>query len=221
MPSSSDRAARRGASGQWRSDIADVRERERRRLAADIHDDVAQAMAFAAIDLSLLVGELDGPPRERADRALANVMHATGALRAIIQGLAPDALERDGLVETLRAQLEVTLGRSGIAWTIEGELEADPSPEVLLAAFRVAQEATANARRHAAPRTVHVVVGVDGDVLALRIADDGSGFELDRSSGGGHGLHLMRERAEAVGGAVEVVSEPGRGTVVSCRIPLG
>jgi signal transduction histidine kinase len=89
--------------------------------------------------------------------------------------------------------------------------------------LRVAQEALSNAVRHARAREVAVELSCEGGWLALRVTDDGCGFDVDSAAtnpGAGFGLRGMRTRAAARGGRLEVLSRPGRGTEVVLRLPL-
>ncbi|MGN6513202.1 MAG: sensor histidine kinase, partial [Lysobacteraceae bacterium] len=94
-----------------------------------------------------------------------------------------------------------------------------PDPAAELACFRIAQEAMTNIQRHARAGNVVVALAADADGLLLTVRDDGRGF--DPAHSGGLGLVTMRERAQQVGGTLEIDTKPGTGSCVRARIPLG
>jgi signal transduction histidine kinase len=179
---------------------------ERRRLAAEIHDTLAQGLTGI---ITQLQAAADG---EHVRRATDLARESLREARRSVRDLAPAHLEHDTLPDALkkitgdRARLTVT----GTAEPLHGELEA--------ALLRIAQEALANATRHAHAERIGVTLSyMDGEV-ALDVRDDGRGFTGPPA--GGFGLTAMRERAERVAGTLEIESEPGRGTAVSARVPL-
>jgi two-component system sensor histidine kinase DegS len=207
---------------------ANIREDERRRLARELHDGPAQALAAAVFAVDLAVNALDRAPSVARDELLsarALVRDARDDVRALMAGLRPRLLEEQGLVAALRSLAampplwgtEVSVATRGIA---EG---ARLPPEIELALFRIAQEAVSNARRHGAASHVRVELDADATVIALRIADDGRGMPggtVQTAFGLGEGLPGMRERAQLLGGDVTIDSTPGTGTRVSVSLPL-
>ncbi|KAB2340530.1 sensor histidine kinase [Actinomadura rudentiformis] len=179
---------------------------ERRRLAAEIHDTIAQGLT--GIITQLQAAEENEHVRRATDLARESLREA----RRSVQDLAPTHLEHDTLPEALkkvtdrRAHLTIT----GTAEPLHEELEAT--------LLRIAQEALANAARHAHANRIGVTLSYMDDEVTLDIRDDGRGFTGPSSSG--FGLTAMRERAERVAGTLEIESEPGRGTAVSARVPL-
>jgi signal transduction histidine kinase len=184
---------------------------ERRRLARDLHDGVAQDLAFILqFGRHLAARGEPAPALERlvaaAQGALDESRHAISALRR-----APGVPLSEALVLTAREIAE----REG------GEVRAtvDPSVSVPQAAeealLRIAREASVNAFRHGAARTLHIELSA-GQRLRLVITDDGRGFEVPAGDGapGRLGLLTMRERAEEIGAELSIVSAPGRGTTV-------
>ena len=126
---------------------------------------------------------------------------------------------REGLVPALRAYM----GNADPVPEIEDALGFEPPSELRAILFRIAQEAIANARKHASATTIHVsIAGRQGGVRLL-VTDDGQGFDVGviESPEPGHiGLPTMIERAQLAGGRCEIESEPGRGTSVSAWLPL-
>jgi signal transduction histidine kinase len=119
------------------------------------------------------------------------------------------------LLGALNQRLDAVERRAGVEahLVIEGKLELPENVEEAL--YRIAQEALNNALKHAAPTSVEVSIRTDGKHVELEIADDGRGFDLDvAGAGGGMGLISMRERAERIGGTLQVISATGEGTKV-------
>lgn len=178
---------------------------ERRRLAAEIHDTIAQGLT--GVITQLQAAEENEHVRRATDLARESLREA----RRSVQDLAPTRLEHGTLPEALQ---EVTDGRAHL--TVTGT--AEPLHDELEAALlRIAQEALANATRHAHANRIGVTLSYMDDEVTLDIRDDGRGFTRPSR---GFGLTAMRERAERVAGTLEIESEPGRGTAVSARVPL-
>ncbi len=163
-----------------------------------------------------------GPPEETAEeleRLEAIVAGSVGRLRRLLQDLRPSTLEDVGLGAALRGLVD-RMGRDdGVRVELRGDDRVPPELPlaVLVAVFRIAQEALLNVLKHSTSRQAVLEVGARNGVLELRIADEGRG--LPPAPREGLGLWLMRERAEAVGGTLSVDS--GRtGTVVTAVIPI-
>ncbi|MEU2776440.1 sensor histidine kinase [Streptomyces sp. NPDC007162] len=199
---------------------------ERRRLAAEIHDTIAQGLAGIIAQLQVVLNTPD--PQTAGDhtaRALALARHSLGEARRSVHNLAPVALEHDGLPEALRKTVAEWGERTGVRaeFTLTGTAE-QLHGEVAATLLRIVQEALSNAARHARAARVGVTLSYLGDEVILDIRDDGTGFDLlavpVRSRAGGFGLDGMRARAERIAGTLTVESEPGLGTALSARVPL-
>lgn len=191
-------------------------ERERLRLAAEVHDGLAQDLALAMRELALL-DSADEASRERL-RAAVTSAHRT--VRSRLSGIvAPPAR---GLRPALD-ELCQRFAQRGLAVRLEGDAELPQLPApVAVAAIRVLSEALANAERHAGSGAAVVEARATGDRLELAVRDDGCGFATTAQAGEGHfGLLLMRERVRAAGGSLTIDSAPGRGTRVALDLPLG
>lgn len=199
---------------------------ERRRLAAEIHDTIAQGLTGIIAQLQVVTGAPDRATAHRhLERAVALARHSLGEARSSVHNLAPVALEADGLPEALRKTVAEWSERSavraeftvtGTAGPLHGEIEA--------ALLRIVQEVLSNTERHAAAARLGVTLSyMDGEVV-LDVRDDGRGFDPlarpCRTGTGGFGLAGMRARAERLAGSLTVESEPGGGTAVSARLPL-
>jgi signal transduction histidine kinase len=199
---------------------------ERRRLAAEIHDTLAQGLTGIIAQLQVVANTPDeAVAREHVARAMDLARESLGEARRSVHNLAPVALERAGLPEALKTTVAEWGGRTGVRadFTVTGT--AEPlHDEVSATLLRIAQEALSNAARHAAASRVGVTLSFMGDEVSLDIRDDGRGFDPlavpARTGSGGFGLEGMRARAARIAGSLTVESEPGHGTAVSARVPL-
>ncbi|MGW0706755.1 sensor histidine kinase [Streptomyces sp. NPDC002643] len=199
---------------------------ERRRLAAEIHDTIAQGLTGIIAQLQVVANAPDlTVARTHLDRAAALARHSLGEARRSVHNLAPVALEHDGLPEALRNTVTEWGERTDIRaeFTVTGTT-AHLHDEVSATLLRIAQEALSNVARHAHATRVGVTLSFLGDEVILDIRDDGQGFDPHtcraRTSNGGFGLDGMRARAERIAGALTVESEPHHGTALSARVPL-
>lgn len=201
-------------------DPADALERQRRELAADLHDGVAPGLTYARMSLPLLREAIERGSHEQALRCCDDLQdaigQAQGALRVLIgqwRAAAPLASAAEGAVQALRRH-------SGLAVSFdcrvdESALAPDHARQLLL----VLREALNNAARHAAARRVDVRLLVGADCGAeLVVEDDGRGPEEGAGGPGHHGLEIMRERAAALGGSVEFGARDGGGSRLRLRV---
>ncbi|HUR17844.1 MAG TPA: PAS domain S-box protein [Acidimicrobiales bacterium] len=203
---------------------------ERGRIARDLHDSVSQALfsiTLQARALQLALQRECHDPHGPVGQGIANVRQLTqGALaemRALIFELRPDALAEEGLVAALGKHLTALEAKEGLTVTLlapDEEFAVDPSVEENL--YRLAQEALSNIVKHARATSVQVRLAWHGGELPgleLEVSDDGIGFDTSLRHPGHLGLRTMSERAEALGGFLEVTSVPGRGTTVRASLP--
>jgi signal transduction histidine kinase len=186
-------------------------------MARDLHDGLTQELAFIAMlsqQLSLEVEDKSalGHLRSAADRAL----HDSRTAISLLTG--PDVLPLHRLIAR-------TTGTFRSRFGVEVDLDVDDDvvvdAERSTAVLRILHEAMSNAVHHGGAERIRVRFGHDGRGSLLRVADDGGGFDVAAAgcSTEGLGLSSMRERAELLGGAVSVLSDPGSGTVVEARLP--
>lgn len=204
--------------------LVQAQEEERRRIAGDIHDDSVQKMAAVGLRLRSLRNRVSDPDALVAlDQLEETVDKSIGRLRHLLFELRPPALDREGLATALHDYLAQTAEDSGFQAQLRNELPEEPPIELRAIAFRIAQEALTNVRKHAEANRVEVTLtlGEDGGFLT-RINDDGRGFPRDMGGADpGHaGLSTMRERAELAGGWLGIESRAGLGTVVEFWLPL-
>ena len=189
---------------------------ERRRIARDLHDGVAQELAFIARKSRRLAAAGAAPDAEQiaasADRALTDSRRAIAALTRPID---------EPLDVVLVQAVEEVASRTDTAVDFDLEPDVRVDPHVREELVRIACEAVANAARHSHAERVRVELERDG-ALRLRVVDDGQGFNPERPparNGAGFGLTSMRERAEALGAAFRLRSAPGEGTRVEVEVP--
>lgn len=197
---------------------------ERNRIAREIHDGIAQALAFMALKLDLSERLLD-TDRERALAELSQVRDTLRAqireVRRSIFALRPIDLERYGFLESLRRYATAFAEQAGFRVRLDLPEQVELSQASELVLFRVLQEALTNAAKHARPGLVQVRLVPMGERGALlEVRDNGKGFAQATPGGmGGFGLTQMRERVEARGGQFAVESVPGEGTTVRAELP--
>ncbi|HEY0935689.1 MAG TPA: sensor histidine kinase [Trebonia sp.] len=198
---------------------------ERQRLAAEIHDTLAQGFLsiVTLIQAAQVTRVAADPASEHLELALATARENLAEARALIAALAPASLDDGGLPGAVARAAEVAGRAAGIGVTCASEGAVRPLPTVTeVVLLRVCQEALANVRRHAAATRAEVRLSYTAATVELSVADDGRGFALAGQSGppgGGFGLRGMRERLRQAGGTLSVTTAPGAGTTVRAEIP--
>ncbi|MFD0414446.1 sensor histidine kinase [Streptomyces sp. NPDC127108] len=199
---------------------------ERRRLAAEIHDTIAQGLTGIIAQLQVVANAPDQQrAREHLGRATDLARHSLGEARRSVHNLAPVALEHDSLSKALGKTVTEWGDRTGVRadFTVTGT-DGPLHEEIEATLLRIVEEALSNAARHAAATRVGVTLSYMAGEVTLDIRDDGRGFDplagTARTRTGGFGLTGMRARAERIAGTLTVESEPGGGTAVSARVPL-
>jgi signal transduction histidine kinase len=201
---------------------------ERSRIATELHDDTVQVMAAAllALDRVSLVASRSGADdlASAVSMARATLEEATERARRLMFELRPAILHDQGLFRALHVLVAQIAREVGAEGTVAGiSRRYDLAVEELV--YRCAQEALANVRKHARPRTIVVNFADDDAVLRIDVRDDGCGFDVEsvrsRPDAALHfGLDTMIERIRAAGGEAVIDSEVGSGTTVSFTVPL-
>jgi two-component system sensor histidine kinase UhpB len=202
---------------------ATIREEERKRLGFDLHDDVCQELLGLGIMLAGVRRRLDGVAPAEDERLAIVVRHLHAVvehLRNLAHDLRPLLLRDLGLEDSLRSLAEaMSEPTTLVSLTVTGSVpRLDEAIEI--GVYRIAQEALANAARHAGARTIVVTLAVVGSMLELEVRDDGCGFVAGEGRKPQLGLVAMQEHALALGGRVALTSEPGRGTTVRLECPI-
>ncbi|NRQ33396.1 sensor histidine kinase [Nonomuraea sp. NN258] len=196
--------------------ILTTREEERRRLRRDLHDGLGQSLGGLAMSINAARLSLRSAP-DAAERLLAelgtSMADVTDDIKTLVYGLRPPALDDLGLAGAVRALAgESAVPEVGVS--VEGDLAGLPAA-VEVAAYRIAQEALTNVRRHAGARTCQITLR-RGERLRIVVADDGAGLPADVRAG--VGTRSMRERAAELGGTCTISSPPEGGTVVEALL---
>jgi len=198
---------------------------ERNRLARDLHDSVVQKLfgvVLAAQSAATLLERSSDEARAQVDRLQDLAQEAIAELRSLVFQLRPAAIETEGLAAALAKHVEVLrrVHRLKVDLEVSGRARLRPGVDEEL--FKIAQEALHNALRHARAQRLDVCLDERDDAVALRVRDDGVGFDPDAPGRRSRSLGLtsMEERAQALGGALQIDSAPGRGTTVSLEVSL-
>ena len=205
-----------------------AQEEERRRVAYEIHDGLAQVASAAHQHMQAFAGRYNSGlarDREKLNLALELVRQTVEDARRVIADLRPAVLDDFGLAAAIRQKIEA-LRTEGWEATYEGPPEDVYLPEAVeTSLYRVVQEALNNTRKHAGTKRVHVELRRVGKSVRLEIRDRGRGFSLTESSIGGApgekvGLSSMRERVSLLGGDIKFHSQPGMGTSIVVEVSL-
>lgn len=199
--------------------IITLQEDERTALSRELHDDVGQAITAIKLSAQALHDEDDSRRAATIAEISAIADQTVMKLRNLSLLLRPPQLDALGLEAALRWQAGALFraGTPRLSLALE-PLPYRPAPAVELACFRIAQEALTNVLRHAQAAEVQVTLDTDDDMLELHVEDDGRGFDARQTHG--LGLITMRERAEQLGGTLEVRRGNGGGTCVRARLPM-
>jgi signal transduction histidine kinase len=202
-----------------------VREEERTRIAREVHDELGQSLTGLKLDLAWISGRLPRSQRVLLDKLQTMADHVDStiqSIRRIATELRPGILDDLGLVAALEWQANEFQNRTGILCNVTSTLQdTSLDSDLNTAFFRIFQETLTNIVRHANATRVDVNSTREGGMVILTVRDNGRGImpaEIkDRRS---IGLLGMEERAALLGGEFEITGEPGRGTLVTVRIPL-
>ena len=186
-------------------------------------DELGGLLTAAKMDLSWLQSRLEGAAIQERLAQLGSVLdEAMDLKRRVVEELRPSLLDHFGLPTALRAYLASTCAKAGLAVDIRIAHACESMPkDTAIALFRVVQEGLSNIIRHAEAKTV--TLGLDGDsrTCNITLADDGHGFDAGSPQfRWSHGLMGMRQRAEALGGALQVESRLGQGTLLRVSVPI-
>src|SRR5687768_864159 len=208
--------------------LVEVQEEERRAIARELHDSVGQSLSALNINLVILDNEIPNSANEQIRTRLNDSMQLTdetiSLVRDVMSDLRPSVLDDYGLEAALQSYLDQFKARYGIKILFEKPDQPlrrlDSSIEMTF--LRIAQESLLNIARHAHADQVNLSLEPDGNAVRLIVQDNGSGIESwpEANRPGSHGLTIMRERADAVGGNLKVLSVPGKGTKVEVSIPV-
>ncbi|MGC8875012.1 MAG: ATP-binding protein [Chloroflexia bacterium] len=209
--------------------VTEAQENERARLAREIHDDTVQALIALGQRIEMVRRSLERGDVAQAKRQVGDVRSLTletaEGLRRFTRDLRPAYLEELGFLPALETLVRDKRQEGGP----EVSLRVEGTPRRLLPTrelglYRIAQEALHNALRHAQARHIWVTLRFEPEAVRLIVSDDGNGFQVPEHPAaltheGHYGLLGMRERALLAGGELHIVSQPGKGTTVTARVP--
>lgn len=221
-------AAAQAALRESHREILTIIEHERCRIGQDLHDSLGQQLTALEFRIHSLLEDLDAPDlaSRRADlKAQTSELgrmtrDAIAQTRSLARGLSPVKLEAHGLMEALEdlARRTEALGKAHCRFEC-------PAPVEMLEAqtaahlFRIAQEAVANALRHAHASEIVIRLARRHGALTLTVQDNGRGFVESAKPAAGMGLSVMRHRANVLGAHLEIAATPGTGVAVTCSLP--
>lgn len=222
--------ARETLRGELLHQVVSAQERERQRIARELHDGTGQTLTALGLGFAAASENMQQNPMLAAAQLAELKMMSTQALqelRDLIGDLRPSLLDDLGLVPALKSQVQSFAERTGVQaeFVVNGRRRR-VQPEIETIVFRIAQEALTNVAKHAHASQVTVEIGFIENLLSLNVCDNGCGFEpqlVFGSVGEGHqawGLLGMQERVALVGGSCVVQSEPDQGTAVRVAIPI-
>ncbi|MTI48580.1 sensor histidine kinase [Sporosalibacterium faouarense] len=210
--------------------IIEAQEEERQRVARDIHDGPAQSLANLALNAELCekLLSIDVNRAKEELRKLKQIVRSNlKDVRKIIYDLRPMSLDDLGLVPTVQRYVSVFSEETGINSDLQLSNDKEEINQyVEIAAFRIIQESLNNIRKHSKAKYIKVKIETNQENLNLYIEDDGIGFDMDKvseansSPSGGFGLIGIKERAELLGGTIDIESSVNNGTKINVKIPL-
>jgi PAS domain S-box-containing protein len=209
------------------SELSLTEERERRRLAADLHDHIGQILALAQIKLGALGQEASSPESQAFVKEVRDyISQAIYYTRSLTYELGLPILYDLGLEAALEWLAEQMHEQHGLTIQVQRDTQPKPLGEAArVLVFRVVRELLTNVIKHAKANEVNIFIAKDGPYMHIRVADNGVGFDTTEpgtrtGKSSGYGLFSIRERLSSLGGHLEVKSRSGKGTRVSITVPL-
>jgi len=206
-----------------------AQEEERKRIARELHDDIAQSILLLSRQLDMLISQSDSKIPEDSIIELEHIEsianNAYKSLQRYARDLRPSILDQMGLLAALNWLTEETSKEMKIQAVVKSDNLPELASELELAMFRIAQEALNNIRKHAHASNVSIIVKIMSNNLRMAITDDGKGFSTLKLTGdlvkqGKLGVLGMEERARLIGGSLQIKSAPGKGTSVIAMAPI-
>jgi PAS domain S-box-containing protein len=209
------------------SELSLTEERERRLLAADLHDHIGQILALAQIKLGALRQEIDSPESQASVTEVRDyISQAIRYTRSLTYELGLPILYDLGLEAALEWLAEQMNDQHNLTVQVQRDQQAMPLGEAArVLVFRVVRELLTNVVKHAKADKVEIFIVREGQFMHIEVVDDGVGFDTSEPGSrfgktSGYGLFSIRERLTSIGGLVKIDSLPGHGTRVSITVPL-
>jgi len=221
----SDRRMAQEALEKVSGQLIDAQERERSRLARELHDDICQRLAMLSLKIEKVSkswGQGQSTVADQMEQIWKQCSELTGDVQALSHELHPSILDNLGLATAVRSYCREISEQNGVIVEFcSGDLPRRVPREVALSLFRVVQEALRNAVKHSGQKHFAVCLHEIGGQLELEVIDQGSGFDAAKSrTGRGLGLVSMAERIYHVNGTFHIESRPNTGTRVHARVPI-
>lgn len=199
-------------------------ERERRKLARELHDELGSILTATKMDISWVLRKIKDTSPEASDKLTRTMRYLDQGIqfkRRVVQDLHPSLLSTFGLIPALKALVESAAERSQWALDLMLPSETTPISDALgLIAYRLIQETLNNAAKYAEASKMSVHLQIDEQHMKLEMEDNGKGMDMTQRASVTHGLEGMRHRVIAIGGKLEIRSEPGKGMFTLALIPL-
>ncbi|MEN8614760.1 PAS domain-containing sensor histidine kinase [Dehalogenimonas sp. THU2] len=199
-----------------------AQENERKLLAAELHDRVVQDLVHICHYLSEVLEETAGSQKLQVYEVLQLIRSTLNETRSIMKSLYPITLTRYGLIELIKQELRLLEDKTGLKVQMTSNLNTRLVPQIETALYRVFHEAILNIVKHSLTST-QVIVSVEsnGEIVSLRISDDGKGFDIDSIlNGESGGIEGMRQRIELLGGSFKINSHLTQGTAIDVAVPF-
>jgi signal transduction histidine kinase len=203
--------------------MAEERQDEREKIAAYLHDDLAQLLFKLSLQVDIARRHLATGKVDETERTLEEIKdtkaRTSDRIRALIRDLHRSPLGRAGLADSIQSFILETARDADVDFHTDVD-EVELPPPIALLVYHIAHEGVMNALKHAKATNVWLTVKRDGDFVELVLRDDGAGFDTDAPPPEGHfGLTMMRERALVGGGSFDLQSAEGDGTTITVRFP--
>lgn len=206
--------------------VLQEREAERNRIASHIHDSSLQLLSAAVYGCENALAHADAERPGEVVEAISTVRYALDeaitTLRASLVDLRKNIVEEGGLMTTLSNIADQLATLWGVTVTVQGSVSREPPVPIALGAIQIVQESLNNALKHAGVDHMSVRINDQDGMVHVVVEDEGAGFDIGQEIGEDHiGMRLMRDRADQLGGRVELHSRPGEGTRVEAFLPKG
>ena len=205
--------------------LINAEEKERSRVASELHDDFSQRLAILALGLEN-VDEATPASLEHVHKQLQELAKSTSELGSDLHTLShrlhSSTLESLGLVPAVDALCREFTCKQGIKVDFSSdEIPRSINPDAALCIFRIVQEGLRNLKKYSGAEEAKVDLRIRGHRLEISVRDEGRGFNLSEvGQNGGLGIRSMEQRARLLGGKFEIHSEPGKGTTLKAWVPL-
>ena len=202
-----------------------IREEERKEIALEVHDELGQQLAAIKIDAKWLNKRVvnDVNIKNKTEEMLLLIDETIKTTRKISSELRPEILDELGLMAAIEWKAEKFCNRTGIKCKLQIDCDELVLPsDVSINIFRIIQESLINIAKHSESTKVNIHLKVENKNLIILISDNGKGFDSEKiKQKKSFGLIGMKERAEMIGGTIQIVSEQGKGTLVELIVPIG